>query len=84
MDKEKLEVSYAEPNNEKELADWLGKTVKSAKVVHYGSDGKLTIEFTDGITRVYWFNEMTSPSGMKKGMGSWRKVGLPWLRRPWN
>ena len=58
MDKEKLEVSYEKPNNEKELTDWLGKTVKAARVVHFGSEGKLTIEFTDGITKVYWFNDL--------------------------
>jgi hypothetical protein len=58
MEKEKFEVSYEEPNKEKELAEWLGKTVKSAKVVHYGSEGKLTIEFTDGTARVYWFNDL--------------------------
>jgi hypothetical protein len=58
MDKEKFEVNYTEPNNEKELTDWLGKTVKSAKAIHYGSDGRLTIEFTDGTTKVYWFNDL--------------------------
>ena len=58
MDKEKFEVSYEEPNKEIELTDWLDKTVKSAKVVHYGSDGKLTIKFTDGTTRIYCFNDL--------------------------
>jgi hypothetical protein len=43
---------------EKELAGWVGKTVKSAKVIHYGSDGKLTIEFIDGTRKVYWFNDL--------------------------
>ena len=58
MDKEKFEVSYIELKKEKELTDWLGKILKSAKVIHYGSDGKLTIEFTDGTTKVYRFNDL--------------------------
>jgi len=58
MDKEKFEVSYAAPNKEKELTDWLGKTVRSAKVIHHGSEGKLTIEFTDGTSKIYWFNDL--------------------------
>jgi hypothetical protein len=51
MDNEKFEVNYTEPDNEKELTEWIGKTVKSARVIHYGADGKLTIEFTDGTTK---------------------------------
>ena len=58
MNKERFEVSYEEPNKEKELTDWFGKTVRSAKVIHYGSDGKLMIEFTDGTTGVYWLNDL--------------------------
>jgi len=58
MDKEKFEVSYEEPDKEKELIEWVGKIVKSAKVVHYGSEGKLTIQFTDGASKVYWFNDL--------------------------
>jgi hypothetical protein len=46
MNKERFEVSYEEPNKERELADWVGKTVRSAKVIYYGNDDKLMIEFT--------------------------------------
>jgi hypothetical protein len=27
-------------------------------VVHYGADGKLTIEFTDGTIKAYGFNDL--------------------------
>jgi hypothetical protein len=51
MDRRFLEVSYSEPGKEEEIAEWAGKTVKSAKVVHYGGDGKLTI-------KAYGFNDL--------------------------
>lgn len=53
----RLEVSCREPHVEEEIADWTGKTVESACVVHAGSDGLLTVEFTDGTTNEYRFNE---------------------------
>jgi hypothetical protein len=31
-----MEVSYREPSVEKEISDWKGKTVKSARVIHRG------------------------------------------------
>jgi len=58
MEKEKFEVSYCEPNVEKEIPDWAGKTIKSAKVIHTGSDGKLTIEFTDDTVKTYGYNDL--------------------------
>ena len=54
----KLEVSCREPHVEEEIADWTGKTVKSARVVHAGSGGLLTVEFADGTTKEYRFNEL--------------------------
>lgn len=54
----KFDVSYLERGVEKEIPDWKGKTVESAKVVHLGSDGRLTITFTDGTTQKYDFNEL--------------------------
>ncbi len=53
----KMEVSYREPNVEKEISDWTGKTVKSARVVHNSSEGFLTIEFFDGTEKDYCYNE---------------------------
>jgi len=55
---EKFEVSYCQPNVEKEIPEWKGKTVKSARVLHKGADGKLTIKFTDGTIKKYEFNEL--------------------------
>jgi len=49
MNKDRFELSYEERSKEKELDDWLGKTVRSAKVIHYGSDDNLSIEFTDPV-----------------------------------
>lgn len=58
MNKEKLEVDYNQPNIEKEIVDWIGKTVVSAKVVHTGSEGKLWVKFSDGIIKTYIFNDL--------------------------
>ena len=58
QERAKLEVSYRKPHVEKGIADWTGKTIKSARVVHTGSDGLLTVEFTDGTTKKYCFNEL--------------------------
>jgi len=58
QERAKLEVSYREPHVEKEIADWTGKTIKSARVIHTGADGLLTVEFTDGATKEYRFNEL--------------------------
>lgn len=55
---EKFEASYLERGVEKEIADWKGRTVESAKIVHLGSDGRLTVAFTDGTTKRYGFNEL--------------------------
>lgn len=55
---EKFEVDYCQPNVEKEILGWRDKTVKLAKVLHTGSDGKLTVEFTDGTVKKYGFNEL--------------------------
>lgn len=54
----KIEVSYLEPNVEKEIADWKGKVIKSAKVVHKGSEGCLTVEFTDGTVKRYCYSDL--------------------------
>ncbi len=54
----KMEVSYREPNVEKEISDWTGKTVKSARVVHKSSEGFLTIEFVDGTVKEYCYNDL--------------------------
>ena len=53
-----MEVSYREPNVEKEIFDWKGKTVKSARVVHGGSEGFLTIEFIDGTVKRYCYTDL--------------------------
>ncbi len=53
-----MEVSYREPNVEKEMSDWKGKTVKSARVIHRGSEGFLTIEFIDGTVKQYCYNDL--------------------------
>jgi len=58
QERAKLEVSYRKPHVEKGIADWTGKTIKSARVVHTGSDGLLTVEFTDGTKKEYRFNEL--------------------------
>jgi hypothetical protein len=55
---EKIEVSYREPNVEKEIPDWIGRTVKSARVVHAGSEGFLSIEFIDGTVKRYCYNDL--------------------------
>lgn len=55
---EKFEASYFERGVEKEIPDWKGRTVESAKIVHLGSDGRLTVAFTDGTTKRYGFNEL--------------------------
>ena len=55
---EKIEVSYREPNVEKEISDWTGRTVKLARVVHRGSEGFLTIEFIDGTVKQYCYNDL--------------------------
>jgi len=53
-----VEVNYREPNVEKEISDWTGKTVKSARVVHKSSEGFLTIEFVDGTVKEYCYNDL--------------------------
>jgi hypothetical protein len=54
---QKFEVNYFEPNVEKEIPDWAWKTIKSARVMHIGSDGILTVEFTDGTLKRYGYKE---------------------------
>ena len=55
---EKFEISYHKRGIEKEIMEWRNKTVKSGKVSHTGADGKLIIEFNDGIVKLYGFNEL--------------------------
>lgn len=58
MIKERFEVDYTRPNVEKEITDWAGKTIVLAKVVHMGSEGKLTVKFSDGTIKTYVFNDL--------------------------
>lgn len=37
MQKGKFELDYCEPNVEKEIPGWAGKTIKSARAKHTGS-----------------------------------------------
>lgn len=55
---QKFEINYFEPNVEKEIPDWEGKTIKSVRVMHTGSDGILTVEFTDGTLKRYGYNDL--------------------------
>ena len=52
MTKGRFEVSYSESGIEKEIPGLAGKTMASAKVVHKGSEGHLTLRFTDGTVKV--------------------------------
>jgi len=58
MARERFEVSYCEPDVEKEIPDLSGKTIESAKVVHKGSEGYLTLRFTDGTVKRYGYNDL--------------------------
>lgn len=55
---EEFEVNYRESGVEKEIPDLAGKTIESAKVVHEGSEGRLTLKFTDGTVKVYRYNDL--------------------------
>jgi len=58
MTKGRFEVSYSESGVEKEIPGLAGKTIASAKVVHKGSEGLLTLRFTDGTVKVYGYNDL--------------------------
>jgi len=58
MTKGRFEVSYSESGVEKEIPGLAGKTIASAKVVHKGSEGYLTLRFTDGTVKVYGYNDL--------------------------
>jgi len=58
MARERFEVSYREPDVEKEIPGLSGKTIESAKVVHRGSEGYLTFRFTDGTVKRYGYNDL--------------------------
>ena len=58
MAKGRFEVSYSESDVEKEIPGLSGKTIASAKVVHKGSEGLLTLKFTDGTVKRYGYNDL--------------------------
>jgi hypothetical protein len=58
MTEEKFEVSYREPGVEREIPDLAGKTIASAKVTHKGSEGYVTLRFTDGVVRKFGYNDL--------------------------
>ena len=58
MAEERFEVNYREPGVEKEIPALSGKTIESAKVVHKGSEGLLTLKFTDGTVKRYGYNDL--------------------------
>jgi len=58
MTKEGFEASYREGGVEKDIPGLSGKTIASAKVVHKGSEGYLTLRFTDGTVKVYGYNDL--------------------------
>ena len=43
---------------EKEIPGLAGRTIESAKVVHEGSEGRLTLWFSDGTVKVYGYNDL--------------------------
>ncbi|MEW6556631.1 MAG: hypothetical protein AB1349_04660 [Elusimicrobiota bacterium] len=55
---EKFDVGYNTKEKEKEITDWEGKTIKSAKVIHESADGCLIVEFSDGTKKEYNYNEL--------------------------
>jgi hypothetical protein len=58
MAEERFEVSYRDPGVEKEIPGVSGKTIESAKVVHKGSEGHVTLGFTDGVVKRFGYNEL--------------------------
>ena len=58
MAKGRFEVSYSESDVEKEIPGLAGKTIASAEVVHKGSEGLLTLRFTDGTVKRYGYNDL--------------------------
>jgi len=49
---ERFEVSYREPDVEKEIPDLSGK------VIHKGSEGHVTLEFTNGMVKRFGYNDL--------------------------
>ncbi len=58
MGRERFEVSYRESGVEKEIPDLSGKMIESAKVVHKGSEGYVTLRFTDGVVKRFGYNDL--------------------------
>lgn len=59
MKKERFEVSYSEPNIEKEIPGWAGKTIKSTKVEHMDSDLPVRCTQPGGTVKKYYYNGLT-------------------------
>ena len=51
-------MSYTGSGLETEIPGLSGKTIASAKVVHRGAEGYLTLRFTDGTVKRYGYNDL--------------------------
>jgi hypothetical protein len=71
MAKERFEVSYREPDAEMEIPDLSGKMIKSAKVVHKGSEGYVTLKFTDGVVKRFGYNDLAF---WEEDWGRWERI----------
>ncbi len=58
MIEERFEVSYRETGVEKEILYLSGKVIESAKVVHEGAEGHVTLRFADGVVRRFGYNDL--------------------------
>lgn len=55
---DEFEVGYDNSDSETEIIAWKDKTIKKATVIHKGSDGYLTVEFSDGVIKKYGYNDL--------------------------